>query len=164
MKAVAAFFGKSVLRELDKETVLTRAADVRKKLGDRALLRAIHFFDENTRVDKMLDVIKQKDFNKYLDLVNESGGSSWKLLQNVYSPNSPVNQGITTALALTQDFFCKQNISGASRVHGGGFAGTIQVYIPKDVMNIYRACMETVFGARAVTELQIRPFGAVELE
>jgi len=163
MKSVAAFFGKAVLGELDKETVLARAADIRKALGDRALLRSIHFFDENARVDTMLDSIKQKTFNRYLDLVNESGESSWKLLQNVYSPNSPVNQGITTALALTQDFFRNQNIPGACRVHGGGFAGTIQAYIPADVMNIYRARIEAVFGEGAVTELQIRSKGAVEL-
>jgi len=162
MKATAAFFGKSVLRELDKETVLSRAAEVRKALGDRALLRSIHFFDENARVDAMLDAIKQKAFNQYLDLVNESGDSSWKILQNVFSPNSPANQGITAALALTQDFFRKQKLQGAYRVHGGGFAGTIQAYIPKDAMNAYRACMEAVFGASAVTELQIRPMGAVE--
>jgi len=167
MKAVASFFGKTVLRELDKETVLARAVEVRKAFGDRALLRAIHFFDENARVDLMTEALEKKNqtsIERYLELVNESGDSSWKLLQNVYSPNSPVNQGITSALALTQDFFRKQKVFGACRVHGGGFAGTIQVYVPKDVMAAYRACMETFFGAGAVTELQIRPFGAVELE
>ena len=174
MKAVAAFFGKAVLAELDKETVLSRAAEVRKAHGDRALLRTIHFFDENARVDFMTSALleidsaatseeKQNAFNRYLNLVNESGDSSWKLLQNVYSPNSPVNQGITTALALTQNFFRKQKLQGASRVHGGGFAGTIQVYIPNDALNEYRACMETVFGAGSVTPLQIRSKGAVEL-
>jgi len=163
MKAVAAYFGKTVLREIDKDTVMSRAADIRKALGDRALLRSIHFFDENARVDVMLDAIKKGAFNQFLDYVNESGDSSWKLLQNVYSPNSPVNQGITAALALTQDFFRKQNISGACRVHGGGFAGTIQVYVPIDTINTYRAYMETVFGAGSVTELEIRTKGVVEL-
>ncbi|MCL2186163.1 MAG: galactokinase [Treponema sp.] len=166
MKAVAAFFGKSVLRELDKETVLSHAAEIRKALGDRALLRAIHFFDENERVDKMTSILlemesavtvaeKEKLFNCYLELVNESGDSSWKLLQNVYSPHSPEQQGISTALALTKDFFRKQKLFStnkvcACRVHGGGFAGTVQVYLPLGAMDAYCAFMERVFGAGAV--------------
>jgi len=162
MKAVAAFFGKSVLRELDKETVLSNAAGIRKALGDRALLRSIHFFEENVRVDAMFEAISRGELNKYLDLVNESGDSSWKILQNVYSPNNPASQGITAALTLTQDFFRRQKLNGVCRVHGGGFAGTIQVYIPIDVMNAYRTYIESVFGAGSVTELQIRPEGAVE--
>jgi galactokinase len=176
MKAVAAFFGKSVLRELDKETVLSRAAELRKKLGDRALLRSLHFFDENARVDVMTAALvkmenaetgsaeKKEAFNLYLDLVNESGDSSWKILQNVYSPGNTADQGITTALALTRDFFhrqktqgsnCQGNFCHASRVHGGGFAGTIQVYIPTDAIDAYHASMEAVFGAGCVTELKI---------
>ena len=169
MKKVAAHFGKSVLRELDKETVLTNAAEIRKTLGDRALLRSIHFFDENKRVDFLLDTIKQKAFDLYLDIVNDSGMSSWELLQNVYSPNNPTNQGISTALAITRDFLRKQKLHGAysakaaCRVHGGGFAGTIQSYIPADVIKPYRACMEAIFGVGSVTELQIRPQGVIEL-
>ncbi|MCL2801364.1 MAG: galactokinase [Treponema sp.] len=162
MKSVAAFFGKSVLRELDKDTVMSRAADIRKTLGDRALLRSVHFFDENERVDSMLSAIKCKKIDRYLELVNESGDSSWKLLQNVYSPNNNAVQGITTALMLTQDFSRKQKISNAFRVHGGGFAGTIQVYMPKDAMRIYLQYIENVFGKGAVTELMIRQEGAVE--
>jgi len=178
MKAVASFFGKSVLRELDKETVLSRAAEIRKQHGDRSILRALHFFDENERVDAMTEALQKTDsanssaakkeaFNRYLDLVNESGDSSWKLLQNVYSPTSPENQGITTALSLTKEFLQKQKLRaihpGACRVHGGGFAGTIQVYIPAESMDKYRACMEAVFGANCVTQLDIRPHGAIEL-
>ena len=174
MKAVAAFFGKSVLGELEKETVLSSAADLRNSLGDRALLRSLHFFDENARVDAMTTALtemenaptaaaKQNALNSYLDLVNESGDSSWKLLQNVYSAHQPKTQGISAALALTKDFFRKQKIYGACRVHGGGFAGTIQVYLPQDAMNAYRANIETVFGAGSVTTLRIRPIGAVEL-
>jgi len=174
MKATAAFFGKSVLRELEKETILSNAAEIRKKLGDRALLRSIHFFDENERVDTMTSILikmdsmasvkeKQEELFKYMDLVNESGDSSWELLQNVYSSNSPENQGITTALALTKDFFRRQKLRGACRVHGGGFAGTIQAYIPADAINAYRTCIEKVFGLDSVTPLQIRPKGAIEL-
>ena len=178
MKTVATFFGKSVLGELDKETVFSRAAEIRKQNGDRALLRALHFFDENERVDAMSQALiktdnadssaaKKEAFNSYLDLVNESGDSSWKLLQNVYSPCSPKNQGITTALSLTKEFIKKQKLRaihpGACRVHGGGFAGTIQVYIPAESMDNYRASMEAVFGANCVTQLHIRPHGAIEL-
>jgi galactokinase len=175
MKAVAAFFGKPVLGELEKETVLSRAAEVRKSLGDRAFLRAIHFFNENERVDSMTAILsemekaaaaadKQRALSLYLDLVNESGDSSWELLQNVYSPQRPETQGIGAALALTKDFLRKQKLRGACRVHGGGFAGTIQVYVPLDAINAYRAYIETVFGGGSLTVLRIRPIGAVELE
>ena len=175
MKSVAAFFGKSVLSELEKETFLSRAAEVRKSLGDRAFLRAIHFFNENERVDSMTEALlemekaattadKQRALSCYLDLVNESGDSSWELLQNVYSPTRPKEQGIGSALALTKDFFRKQKLRGACRVHGGGFAGTIQVFIPLVATKAYRAYIEALFGAGSLTVLQIRPKGAVELE
>jgi galactokinase len=174
MKAVAALFGKSVLGELEKETVMNSAAEVRKALGDRALLRAIHFFDENKRVEAMTAALaeaekavtsaaKQQALLSYLELVNESGDSSWELLQNVYSYSHPEVQGIGVALALTKNFFRSQKLRGACRVHGGGFAGTIQAYVPLDVMGDYCSYVENVFGAGAVTELKIRPVGAVEV-
>jgi galactokinase len=175
MKGVASFLGKPVLGELEKEIVLAHVADIRKNFGDRALLRSLHFFDENARVDTMTAVLtemdkaagaaeKQKAFiSRYLDLVNESGDSSWELLQNVYSPRRPEAQGISVALALSRDFFRKQKLPGACRVHGGGFAGTIQSYIPLDALDAYRMRIEPVFGAGSVTILRIRPRGAVEL-
>jgi len=174
MKATAALFGKSVLGELEKETVMNRAADIRKALGDRALLRSIHFFDENKRVEAMTAALvetenaatnaaKQQALFSYLDMVNESGDSSWELLQNVYPPSHPGTQGIAAALALTKNFFRNQKLKGACRVHGGGFAGTIQIYIPSDAITAYRAYIENIFGADSVTELRIRPVGAVEL-
>jgi len=175
MKSVAAFFGKSVLGELEKETVLSRAAEARKSLGDRAFLRAIHFFNENERVDAMTAILlemeksataadKKRVLSRYLELVNESGDSSWEFLQNVYSPTRPKDQGIAAALALTKDFFRKQKLQGACRVHGGGFAGTIQTYVPIDAMTAYRTHIEAVFGANSLTVLRIRARGAVELE
>jgi galactokinase len=174
MKAAAALFGKSVLGELEKETVLNSAAEVRKALGDRALLRAIHFFDENKRVEDMTAALveaekavtsaaKQQALFSYLELVNESGDSSWELLQNVYPSSHPEAQGIGVALALTKNFFRSHKLRGACRVHGGGFAGTIQAYVPLDVMGDYCSCVEKVFGAGAVTELRIRGVGAVEV-
>ncbi|MCL2211907.1 MAG: galactokinase [Treponema sp.] len=175
MKSVAAFFNKTVLREIDKETVLSQAVDIRKKLGDRALFRAIHFFDENVRVETMTSLLiemenaasnadKQISFLNYLNLVNESGNSSCELLQNIFPPNNPKDQGISAALALTKDFLRKQNLQGACRVHGGGFAGAIQTYIPTDTLKAYRVCMDEIFGAGAVTELKIRSEGAIEIK
>jgi len=179
MKAVAAFFGKGVLAELNREAVLSAAADVRKAAGDRALLRAIHFFDENDRVDGMALALKDMDkaactdakhstFRRFMELVNESGDSSWQLLQNIYPPaaesHTADKQGISVALALSKEFFRRHKIEGACRVHGGGFAGTIQAYIPLDALTAYRQYIEAVFGANSLTALRIRPLGAVELE
>ncbi|MDR0624341.1 MAG: galactokinase [Treponema sp.] len=184
MKAVAGFFGKSVLGELDRETVLARAAEIRKLTGDRALLRALHFFDENDRVDAMTGALEAavsaetevkpggphpQTIAGYLELVNESGNSSWELLQNLYPPHRPAEQGLSLALALTRRFLRRGETAGgkppgACRVHGGGFAGTIQAYILPDRLEAYRAEMEAVFGPGSVTVLRIRPIGAAELE
>ena len=171
MQAVAAFFGKAFLRELSQGMVMEKAREIRMLLGDRALLRALHFFSENARVDQMLWILKransmldvqerQSALGKYLELVNESGFSSWDLLQNIYSPTNAKEQGIALALALTKNFFPKNS---ASRVHGGGFAGTIQAYIPRISLGFYRDAMEAVFGPGAVTSISIRKTGAVEL-
>jgi galactokinase len=103
----------------------------------------------------------QKAMGAFLDLVNQSGDSSWELLQNIYSPKDPGNQGVSLGLALTKDFLSGV---GACRVHGGGFAGTVQAYIPLDALDAYRARMETFFGPGSVTVLRIRPIGAAELE
>ncbi|MDR0403858.1 MAG: galactokinase [Treponema sp.] len=175
MKAVAAFLGKETLRDCDEETVEARAADIRGRLGDRALLRALHFFDENQRAAAMLSVLgklaaaqspasRQEVMKAYLKLVNESGDSSWELLQNVYSPRNVKEQGIAVALVLTRDFLrAEASAPGACRVHGGGFAGTIQAYIPASAMEGYRRLMDGIFGPGSVTALRIRPLGAEEL-
>jgi galactokinase len=184
MKAAAAFFGGTVLREIDRKQVIAHAAELRKASGDRALLRALHFFDENDRVDAMTAAItdmnraapgedKQRAFGRYLDLVNESGNSSWELLQNVYAPKNPAEQGISAALALSRNFFRSRpgGKSGGSlplrraacRVHGGGFAGAVQAYLPLEELEAYRREMEAIFGAGSVTALRVRPIGAAEL-
>jgi galactokinase len=201
MKAVATFFGKTVLRELDEETLMTRLPQLRKAVGDRAVLRAFHFFSENRRVDDMLAALedlndpsfaklfgvdknteailenlnepflgKRMGVDKYtaaisimedfLFLVEESGDSSWELLQNIYSPRNPAEQGLTLALTLTRNFLDGE---GACRVHGGGFAGTIQVYVPMERLNDYLKLMEEVFGTGAFTVLRIRQSGAIEV-
>jgi galactokinase len=175
MRAAARFFGKTTLSEIGAEEVLNNIAQLREAAGDRAVLRALHFFNENKRVDSMkaaLEKIKnqggESSFQDYLKLVNESGDSSWELLQNVYSPKNPAEQGVSLALALTREFFHSLpkrdgKMPGACRIHGGGFAGTIQVYLLEDQLEAYRVLMEGVFKSGAVTELRIRPIGAAEL-
>jgi len=161
MKAVASFFGKHVLRELDEKTFFSRLPELRSAVGDRAVLRAMHFFNENRRVDAMLSALQEKSIDAFLSLVRESGDSSWELLQNIYSHKKLTEQGVSLALALTKNFLASGK--GACRVHGGGFAGTIQAYIPTEKLNDYRNLMEGVFGTGALTVLRIRPLGAVEL-
>ena len=170
MKAVAAFFSRSVLRELDEGILMTHLADLRKAVGDRAVLRALHFFSENRRVDAMHTTIesmnaaplgeKRNAMEAFLALIRESGDSSMELLQNIYSPRNSREQGLTLALALTKNFLGSQ---GACRVHGGGFAGTIQAYIPIEKLDDYRKLIERFFGIGSLTILRIRPLGAVEL-
>jgi galactokinase len=173
--AVAGYFGKSFLREIDISQVLAEAPRIRELLGDRALLRAIHFFNENNRAAAMASLLqkivssvvqeeRQKLFSEFLDLVNESGDSSWELLQNIYSPASPGNQELSLALAVSKEFFRKLGMHAACRVHGGGFAGTIQAYVPVDGLDAYRAQMEALFGTGVLTVLRIRPLGAIEID
>jgi galactokinase len=163
-----------VLRELDEEVFMTRLPDLRKAAGDRAVLRALHFFNENRRVDFMLAALenlnalpskspletKKRAMETFLALVRESGDSSSELLQNIYSTKNPAEQGLTLALALTKNFLGPE---GACRVHGGGFAGTIQAYIPIDKLGEYRSLVESVFGTAALAVLRVRPLGAIEL-
>jgi galactokinase len=159
MKAVANFFGKNFLREIDSADMFANISSLRKKAGDRAVLRAIHFFNENDRVTAMADAIKTASMGKYLSLVAESGASSFEVLQNCYSLQKPTEQGIPLALALTKKF----SADAICRVHGGGFAGTIQVYLPCDAIAAYKTFMEKVFGSGAVTTLKIRAVGTAEL-
>ena len=172
MKSIAAFFGKQVLRELDEKTFLAHIPELRKAAGDRAVLRAIHFFSENRRVDAMLTALQSVNrspnaMETFLSLVRESGDSSWEFLQNIYSPRNPGEQGLSIALAMTKKFLDGGSSSGANngacRVHGGGFAGTIQVFLPVERLEEYRALMEGIFGKGALTVLRIRSLGAVEL-
>ena len=176
MKALAAFFGKTVLGELDEEMFLSSLVELRKAVGDRAILRGLHFFDENRRVDAMLAALESVNTSQpdgktpdniieaFLALVRESGDSSWELLQNIYSNKNPHEQGLTLALAMTKKFLRQESgCAGACRVHGGGFAGTIQAYIPYNKLEEYRNHMEGIFGKGALTVLRIRPWGAMEL-
>ncbi len=161
MKSVAALFGKEVLRECSKLDTLARAQEIREKCGDRALMRAIHFFNENERVDSMKNALKNNDLNAYFDGVLASGKSSFCYLQNVYTTKNITEQGLSLALCLTDGFM--KGKDGAFRVHGGGFAGTIQAYIKESDVEEYRALMDSVFGEGACLVLRVRADGAIKV-
>ena len=154
MKEVAAFFGKSVLREVDYEEFIDSLPQLREKIkNDRAILRAFHYFNENLRVKAMLDCLKEDDFDSYLYYVEESGNSSFKYLQNVYPAINVKEQGLSLALAVSEDFLYGE---GVCRVHGGGFAGTIQAYVPRDLTEDYIELIDSIFGPGSATVLAIR--------
>ena len=161
MKSVAAFFGKKVLRELDKETVLNNVAALREKVGDRAILRAIHFFNENCRVDVQAEALKNKDAAKFLEYVIKSGNSSYMFLQNVFTTKNVSEQGLSLALCITDSTL--SGTGAAWRVHGGGFAGTIQAFVPHAYVEAYRSAIDSAFGDGACHVLRIRPYGAIKV-
>ena len=160
MHSVAAELDCDILREASEEKFYSSLSEMRNKTGDRAILRALHFFNENRRVERMLHALRENDFTTYLEGVRSSGDSSYRFLQNVYSSRNPRVQALSLALALTERFL---NSSGASRVHGGGFAGTIQVYVPSDRFHSYRVFMDEFFGEGSVLELSIRQMPAGEI-
>lgn len=155
-KKVSEFFGKNYLREVEESDFFANIKDLREKCGDRAVLCALHFFADNKRAQDEGKALEQGDFNKFLNLINESGNSSFKYLQNVYSNRFPDEQGLSLALALTEKFLGGK---GACRVHGGGFAGTIQAFVPKDILDEYKNMIESVFGEGNCYILNIRPVG-----
>ena len=161
MKAVASLFGKGVLRECEKVEIISHAREIREKCGDRAFMRAIHFLNENERVDDMKNALKNGDLNTYFEGVLASGKSSFCYLQNVYTTKNIAEQGLSLALCLTEDFM--RNKDGAFRVHGGGFAGTIQAYVKESDVASYRALMDSVFGEGACLVLRVRPDGAIKV-
>ena len=161
MKSVASVFGKSVLRECNRADVIASAREIREKCGDRALMRAIHFFDENERVDRMKNALENGDLNSYFGGVIESGKSSFCYLQNVYTTKNISEQGLSVALCLTDGFL--RGREGAFRVHGGGFAGTIQAYIKESDVASYRALMDSVLGDGACLVLRVRADGAIKV-
>ncbi|MCD7742340.1 MAG: galactokinase [Ruminococcus sp.] len=161
MKAVAQYFGKNVLREVDRAQVIENMPVLREKLGDRAVLRALHFFGDSARVGKESAMLKSHDFKKFLTLVNESGDSSYKYLQNIYPASDPTRQGLSLALYLASDILEGE---GACRVHGGGFGGTIQAFVPNYKLDEFKHRMENVFGEGSCYVLSVRPFGGTEVE
>ncbi|MBQ5568141.1 MAG: galactokinase [Oscillospiraceae bacterium] len=156
MKAVSAVFGKDVLREVDEAEYYGRITEVRKTAGDRAALRAMHIFEENKRVEREVEALGRGDFNEFLSVVNESGRSSWLYLQNVVPTGATEHQEVAFALALAARLLGNR---GASRVHGGGFAGTIQAFVPDDMLDGFKAEMERVLGEGRCHVLSISPTG-----
>ncbi len=154
MREIAAFYGKKNLREVEFSDFLRDIGKIREKVqNDRAVLRAYHFFTENKRVDLMLQELRDGDIDTFLYLVEESGNSSFRFLQNVYPSSSPANQGLSIAIALSEEIL---RGDGAVRVHGGGFAGTIQAYVPDNLLEKYIQGMESVFGKGCTTRIAIR--------
>jgi galactokinase len=160
MRRIAELLGKSVCREIDRGDLIQEIIPLRNNAGDRAILRAMHFLAENERVLKQVSALEKNNLNAFLELVNASGQSSWKLLQNIYCPENTAVQSIALALALTEDFIQKAGC-GACRVHGGGFAGTILAFLPDNNLADYIRLMEHVFKKGSVRELHIRKSGAV---
>ena len=156
MKQVAACFGQSVLRDVDPEAFNSQIKSLREKVSDRAILRAMHFFDENERVLQQVDALRKLDIAEYLRLMQASGDSSAVRLQNIYPSNNTGERSVLLALAVCQSLLAGR---GAWRVHGGGFAGTVQALVPVADGPVFHEAIEAVFGQDTCTELFIRPAG-----
>ena len=160
MKQVAAYFGKEVLRQVDKNEFYIHIPEIRKVSGDRAVLRAMHWFEETDRVIDQVNALEEADFEEFKRLIKDSGDSSFKYLQNVYSVKNLSRQEMSIGLAFS-DAILKGR--GVSRVHGGGFAGTIQAFVPNDIVEIYKKNMEDIFGQDACHVLKIRKYGGMKV-
>ncbi|MBR6050231.1 MAG: galactokinase [Clostridia bacterium] len=161
MKAVAKLFGKERLCELTEEDIDREAKKIRDALGDRALLRAYHFFEENKRVERQVECLERGDVDGFLALVSESGRSSFSYLQNVWSPSDVRHQATSLALLHTERFLSGRR--GACRIQGGGFAGTIEAFIPSEDAISYKEMMEKFFGDGSCIVLTVRPVGGVKI-
>ena len=161
MKSVARELGKEVLRQVKLEEIIHALPGMRGKVGDRALLRAYHFHGDNQRVVKQVEALEQNDFQAFLSLVIESGQSSFMYNQNIYPVSNVTEQGVSLGLALSEMVLKGK---GAWRVHGGGFAGTIQAFVPHDLLNEYVKTMELLFGKGSCHKLFIRPAGSIKIE
>ena len=160
MKEVASFFGKEVLIEVDEADVIKNAAVIREKYSDRAFLRVIHFYEENKRVNQEVEALKTGDIDTFLKTVNASGNSSYKYLQNVYTNHDVEHQNVSVALMLSELFLGN---NGVARVHGGGFAGTIQAFVKNEAVADYKKKMDIVFGDGACNVLKIRKYGGMKV-
>ena len=159
MKAVANYFGEEYLRNVNKSDFYSSIKSLREKVGDRAVLRAIHFFEDNDRAVKEAQALKDGHFDEFLSLVKESGYSSYMYLQNVCVSGSVQNQAVGLVLALCQEFLQGK---GAYRVHGGGFAGTVQAFVPVDMLDDFKREIETILGDGYCHVLSIRPIGGFQ--
>lgn len=160
MKKVAEYFGKEVCAQIKEEDVLRNLAKVREYAGDRSVLRALHFFEENKRVEAEVAALKENRFDDFLEGITASGNSSWKWLQNCYTNSNVQEQGICIALALTEMFIAEKK-RGACRIHGGGFAGVIMAMLPNDLVDEYVEYIENALGKGNAYKMSIRPYGAI---
>ena len=159
LKAVCAHFGKEVLTEIPQADFFAAIPELRKTCGDRAVLRAIHFYQENDRVPRQVAALQEGNFDRFLALVKESGYSSYMYLQNVVPAGYVKQQDVGLSLALCEHYLAGR---GAYRVHGGGFAGTVQAFVPMDMLEDFRQGIDAVLGEGACHVLSIRPQGGVE--
>ena len=160
MQSVANYFGAEHLRGVDFDEFYSKLDDLKTKLPERALIRAFHYFNENKNVENIQRALKSGDFDKFLSIVNRSGNSSFRFLQNIYSDKKPTNQGMSLALCLSEFIL---DGKGASRVHGGGFGGTMQAYVPNDMVDLYVEKMQSVFGEGCCYLLKIRNVGPIKV-
>ena len=160
MKKVAQFFGKEVLSQVTEEEVIGNLSEVRRFAGDRSVLRALHFFEENKRVEAEVSALKENRFGDFLANITTSGNSSWKWLQNCFTNSNYQEQGITVTLALTELFIAEKQ-KGACRVHGGGFAGVIMAMLPNELVDEYIGYIEGCTGKGSAFRMGIRPYGAI---
>lgn len=160
MESVASYFGKNVLRETDEAEFYKNIPEIREKFGDRAVLRAIHFFGDNARVVSEVEALRNGNFDEFKRLICESGASSYMYNQNVYSVKKPNEQPVALGLAVSEQVLKEK---GAYRVHGGGFAGTMQAFVPKELLSTYKNAVESVFGEGSCYVLLIRPLGGTEV-
>lgn len=161
MKSVAAYYGKEVLCGITMDQILADVTTLRDQCGDRAVLRAIHFIRENERVKKEVEALKKEDIETFLDTVKASGDSSFKFLQNVYTNHDVQHQNVSLALAVSEAAL--EGGAGVSRVHGGGFAGTIQAFVKNEQIAAYLEAMDQVFGKGACHVLKIRKYGGMKV-
>ena len=160
MNSVAAFFGKDVLRQVPEKDVFDNMGEIRKKTGDRAIERAIHFYNENKRVERLAAALSNGDFEAFKATIIESGKSSYMYNQNCFTLSNPDSQPVALALCLTEELLKGK---GAYRVHGGGFAGTIQAFVPVSETENYVEAMKKVFGENSCYILKVRSHGGCEI-
>lgn len=161
LKSLCALFGKEVLRDIPEAEFFAKLPEIRNKVCDRAILRAIHFYQENKRVQKQAEALKANDFDTFLQLVKESGRSSWMYLQNITPAGETRHQDMALALAMCDTLLQGK---GAFRVHGGGFAGTVQAFVPTHMLDAFKTGMEAVFGTGSCHVLSVRSFGGVRVQ
>ena len=160
MRRIASFFGMEFLRQIARQDIMLNINELRGTYGDRAVLRALHFFEENDRVDKLIHALENQDFDSFLSYIKDSGDSSFKYLQNIYSTGDIKKQPLAVALNIAEHLLGGK---GACRVHGGGFAGTVQAFVPREMLKVFKFTLEKIFGTGSCYVLSVREHGCVEV-